>query len=620
MYYSDEIIEEVRRRNDIVDVISSHVLIKQRGSNYVGLCPFHSEKTPSFSVSRSKQMFKCFGCGVGGNVFSFVMEYENASFPEAVQILANRAGIELPEADRSDAAKKEQSRRKRMLDINKEAATYYYYQLRKPNGKAGLTYFKERGLTDETLQHFGLGYANVNRDDLVVYLRMKGYKDEEIVESGLGVFDEKYGMGDKFWNRVMFPIQDVNHRVIGFGGRVMGDALPKYLNSPDTPIFDKSRNLYGLGFARSSRKNRMILCEGYMDVISMHQAGFTEAVASLGTAFTEGQAYLLKRYAENVYLAYDSDTAGVKAAMRAIGILRKNGLIGRGIHLTPYKDPDEFIKNLGAEELEKRIEKAESAFDFELRFLEKDYNLSNPDEKERFRKKVIEYIYPLKYFYDDINPYIEAVHQKYLFDLEVLHRSMDKYSYEMQQSGQDVRVMEQTVMNRDENIKPKRPDSPQMRNERVMLTWLCDKPETYPKLKDFLQPEDFTAGVHRAAASLLFEQLKAGREPDPSGIMLALQADEHYDEQEQKEIAVLFSTRIADSYYQSGLRSAEEITEPYKDDAEEIGDVLLAVKEAGMKRFSEEEQSNPDYFGQLKRRREEIDGLRKRIRQDKNKF
>ena len=347
MYYPDELIEEVRMKNDIVDVISGYVRLQKKGANYFGLCPFHNEKSPSFSVSPGKQMYYCFGCGAGGNVYTFIQEYENYTFPEAVKMLADRAGVNLPEIEYSEEAKKAESKRSRLLEINKEAAKYFYFQLRARQGETGYRYLRDRQLSDETIKKFGLGFANKTSNDLVQYLRSKGYSPELIHEAGLCNVDEKHGMYDKFWNRVIFPIEDINHRVIGFGGRVMGDGTPKYLNSPETPIFDKSRNLYGLNFARTSRKGNIILCEGYMDVISMHQAGFDQAVASLGTAFTLGQASLLKRYTKEVLLSYDSDGAGVKAALRAIGILKEAGLTGKIISLEPYKDPVEFMKNLG---------------------------------------------------------------------------------------------------------------------------------------------------------------------------------------------------------------------------------------------------------------------------------
>ena len=285
MYYSDEIIEEVRSRNDIVDVISTYVKLQKKGSSYFGLCPFHNEKSPSFSVSRQKQMYYCFGCGAGGNVFTFLMEYENYTFVEALKYLADRAGVELPEEEYSKEAKERADTRAILLEINKAAAQYYYVQLKSSQGAVGLGYFKKRQLSDETIKAFGLGYSNKYSDDLYRYLKSKGYKDDMIAKAGLISIDEKNGVYDKFWNRAMFPIMDVHNKVIGFGGRVMGDGEPKYLNSPETKIFDKSRNLYGLNFARSTKKPQLLLCEGYMDVIALHQAGFDNAVASDGAIF-----------------------------------------------------------------------------------------------------------------------------------------------------------------------------------------------------------------------------------------------------------------------------------------------------------------------------------------------
>ena len=358
MRYPDEIIEEVRRSNNIVDVIGSYVHLQKKGSSYFGLCPFHNEKSPSFSVSRDKQMYYCFGCGAGGNVFTFIMEYENYTFMEAVKYLAERAGIKLPETEMTEEAKKIQGKRQRLLDIHKLAARYFYYQLKGKDGANARSYFEERRLEGATITHFGLGFSNPYRDDLYQFLRSKGYEDDILKESGLVSIDEKYGAHDKFWNRVMFPIMDVNNKVIGFGGRVLGEGTPKYLNSPETLLFDKSRNLYGLNFARTSRKSYFIICEGYMDVIAMHQAGFNNAVASLGTAFTLQHANLLKRYTEEVLLAYDSDEAGVKAALRAIPMLRSAGLRIKISHMDPYKDPDEFVKNLGVVAFQERIDRA----------------------------------------------------------------------------------------------------------------------------------------------------------------------------------------------------------------------------------------------------------------------
>ena len=259
MYYPEELVEEVRARNDIVDVISGYVSLKKKGSNYWGCCPFHNEKTPSFSVSSNKQMYYCFGCHASGNVYTFLMKYENDTFPEAIKILADRAGVKLPEVEETPEQKKKAGKRMRLLEVNKEAAKYFYYMLRDPRGEVGMRYLTGRKLTDETMHHFGLGYAGKNGEQVVQYLRKKGFTDEEIKDSGLAMFSEQRGLRSQFWNRVMFPIQDINHRVIGFGGRVMGDGEPKYLNSPETMIFDKRRNLYGLNFARTARTGNIIL-------------------------------------------------------------------------------------------------------------------------------------------------------------------------------------------------------------------------------------------------------------------------------------------------------------------------------------------------------------------------
>ena len=395
MYYPEELVEEVRARNDIVDVISGYVSLKKKGSNYWGCCPFHNEKTPSFSVSSNKQMYYCFGCHASGNVYTFLMKYENDTFPEAIKILADRAGVKLPEVEETPEQKKKAGKRMRLLEVNKEAAKYFYYMLRDPRGEVGMRYLTGRKLTDETMHHFGLGYAGKNGEQVVQYLRKKGFTDEEIKDSGLAMFSEQRGLRSQFWNRVMFPIQDINHRVIGFGGRVMGDGEPKYLNSPETMIFDKRRNLYGLNFARTARTGNIILCEGYMDVISMHQAGFTNAVASLGTALTSGHASLVKRYTQEVLLLYDSDEAGVKAALRAIPILREAGVNSRVVNLRPHKDPDEFIKAEGAEAFEKRLEAATDSFMFRVSIASGDFPMDEPQGQNRFFERCAQYLLEL---------------------------------------------------------------------------------------------------------------------------------------------------------------------------------------------------------------------------------
>ena len=530
-YYSDELIEEVRSRNDIVDVISGYVRLTKKGSTYFGLCPFHNEKTGSFSVSPNKQMYYCFGCGAGGNVFTFLMQYENFSFPEAMEALAERAGIELPKQEMSAQAKKEADKRQILLEINKAAGKYYYMLLRSEHGKQAYEYFKKREVSDATMQKFGLGYSDKYSDDLYRYLRKLGYDDAILKESGLVSIDEVRGGHDKFWNRAMFPIMDVHNKVIGFGGRVMGDGEPKYLNSPETKIFDKSRNLYALNFARQTKKPQMLLCEGYMDVIALHQAGFDNAVASLGTAFTSGHASLLKRYTKEVYLTFDSDGAGIKAALRAIPILKEVGLTAKVINMKPYKDPDEFIKALGAEEYQKRIDAAENSFMFEIRILEQKYDMKDPEGKTAFQtevaKKLLDFTTEL-----ERNNYMEAVADKYHMSFEALRNLVN------QLGTQGGLVKERTPLKSGLNEKKHKKEDGMKQSQKLLLTWLIEYDNLYDKIKDIITPEDFTEDIFRKVAEFLYEQKKSGT-VNPAQI-ISLFAEE----EEQREVAELFHARI----------------------------------------------------------------------------
>jgi len=572
MYYPDDLVEEVRMKNDIVDVISGYVKIQKKGSSYFGLCPFHNEKSPSFSVSPSRQMYYCFGCGAGGNVFTFVMEYENYSFPEAIKMLAEKAGVGLPEAEYTEEVRKKEGKRSRLLEINKEAAKYFFYQLRSDRGKVGYDYLRKRQLSDETIKKFGLGYANVTSDDLVKFLKSKGYEDKLIQEAGLASFDEKYGMHDKFWNRVMFPIQDINHRVIGFGGRVMGDAKPKYLNSPETMVFDKSRNLYGLNYARTSRKNNIILCEGYMDVIAMHQAGFTQAVASLGTAFTEGQASLLKRYTEEVILAYDSDGAGVTAALRAIGILKEAGLTGKVLNMEPYKDPDEFIKNKGTEAFEERIKAAENSFFFEIRMLQRDYDLNDPESKTKFYREIAK---KLCTFSEEVerDNYIQAVADKYAIGVQNLRKLVLSYAAQtgLAKPAERPKSGIQKKNTPEENVK---------KSQRLLLTWLVEEPTLYQKIRKYISPEDFTEDLYKKVAERLFADLEQGN-INPAGIISLFS-----DEEQQREVAGVFNTKLKE------LTTRQEQEKAFHD-------IVLAVKRSSYEYFSAQLGSDVSALNQV---------------------
>lgn len=530
-YYSDELIEEVRSRNDIVDVIGGYVRLKKKGSTYFGLCPFHNEKTGSFSVSPNKQMYYCFGCGAGGNVFTFLMQYENFTFGEAMQSLADRVGIELPQQEMTSAQRREADRRTRLLEINKEAAKYFYMLLRSPRGQKAYQYFKKRELSDETMQKFGLGYSDQYSDDLYRYLRKKGYDDDILKDSGLITIDEVRGGHDKFWNRAMFPIMDVHNRVIGFGGRVMGDGEPKYLNSPETRIFDKSRNLYGLNIARTTRKNQLLLCEGYMDVIALHQAGFDNAVASLGTALTSGHANLLKRYTKEVYLTYDSDGAGVKAALRAIPILKEVGIVTKVINMRPYKDPDEFIKALGAEEYQKRLDEAENSFLFEIRIMQENYDMNDPESKTAFYNEIAQ---KLLGFSEELerNNYIEAVAEKYQIGFDNLRKLVNNLAVK----GGIVR--ENTPLKSGINENKKKEDG-MKQSQKLLLTWLIEDTRLFDAIKGLVTAEDFTEELYHRVATELFAQFEADGSVNPAQIISRFpEADE------QKEIAGLFNARI----------------------------------------------------------------------------
>ena len=575
MYYPDEVIEEVRMKNDIVDVISGYVKLQKKGANYFGLCPFHNEKSPSFSVSPGKQMYYCFGCGAGGNVLTFVMEYENYTFQEALQSLADRAGVTLPKMEYSKEAREQAEFRARLLEVNKLAANYFYYQMKQPQGKIAYEYFHDkRKLTDETMLRFGLGYSNKTSDDLYRVLKEKGYDDALLSQTGLVTIEERGGR-DKFWNRVMFPIMDVNNRVIGFGGRVMGDGEPKYLNSPETKLFDKSRNLYGLNYARTTREKYMLVCEGYLDVISMHQAGFTNAVASLGTAFTSQHAGVLKRYTDQVILTYDSDGAGIKAALRAIPILRDAGISARVLNMKPYKDPDEFIKNMGADAFKERIAQAKNSFLFEIDVLKRNYQLEDPEQKTKFyqetAKKLLQFGEPL-----ERDNYIQAVSREQMIKEEELRQLVNRLgmqmglkagdSYREDASGRNVISRENgsgpgNDMGRPEyggnpyegqaaqnqaaikktGRKQEREDGIR-RSQRLLLTWLIENPALFDKIKGIITADDFVEDLYHQVAVMVFEGHEAGN-VNPAGILSRF----INDEDQYKEVAALFNASLKES-------------------------------------------------------------------------
>ena len=592
MRYSDDIIEEVRMKNDIVDVVSQYVKLNRRGNTYFGLCPFHNEKTPSFSVTPSKQMYYCFGCGAGGNVYNFVMEYENYTFGEALQHLADRAGVQLPKIEYSREAREKAEKRATLLEINKLAASYFYYQLRRENGSQAYTYLINRGVSEDTIKKFGLGYSDKYSDDLYKFLKSKNYSDDLLRESGLFNVDERHGMYDKFWNRVIFPIMDVNNRVIGFGGRVMGDGKPKYLNSPETKIFDKSRNLYGLNIARTTRKNYLILCEGYMDVISMHQAGFTNAVASLGTALTSGHASLLKRYTQEVLLLYDSDDAGVRAALRAIPILREAGITSRVVSLKPHKDPDEFIKALGGEEFEKRLEQAMDSFMFRIHMAQKEFTMEEPQGQNRFFERCAQMLLELS---DELerNLYIEAIvkdYRGYGISVEDLRKRVNTLA--LKGTPAEQRIQPKTT-----GAQPRKRDSASEKAQKLMLTWLVTYPGIFDTVVRYVQPSDFVVPLYRQVAEMLYQQHEEG-DVNPARLMNAF-----IDSEEQREVSSLFNATIH-------LETPEEQNRAFSDAVLRIRDESLKEKNktldpADMKGLQELVKAKKD-LEDLRRKRQQL--------------
>ncbi len=557
----DEIKEEVRSRSDIVDVISGYVHLQKKGNNYFGLCPFHNEKSGSFSVNRQGQFFHCFGCHKGGDVFTFLCEYESITFPEALKILADRGGVKLPDTytGEDDRVYK---RKKTLYDINRETATFFYAQLRSERGTTGLNYFNERKLSPETMKEFGLGYAPMYTDALVKYLRSKGYKDEDIRDSGVAVFDERDGLKDKFINRVMFPILDRNGKVIGFGGRVLGDAKPKYLNSPETEIFNKSVNLYALNKAIKSRADNFILCEGYMDVIALHQAGVNQAVASLGTAFTSQQASVLKRFSKDVLLAYDSDEAGVTACIRNSGILREHGISGKVINMEPYKDPDEFIKNLGVEEFRKRIENAENSFLFEIRKIREKYgefDSDHPEKPGKFYDDVA--IRLLQNFEDNLEreSYLDSVCRKYDIDKNGMVKLM--------QSKAAVTGIKHHTPLKDGNPGNNIQDDGIKKMQRVLITYLVEDPSLYKKISEYITPEDFTEPIYKRIASGFFEQLEKN-EYNPAAIIGSFEELE-----EQRIVAEVFNTKL-------------EALESNEDNKKVLRDLVIGIKKNSLLQFN----------------------------------
>lgn len=501
---NDELIEKIHDSSNLVDIVSRYVQLKKTGSNYVGLCPFHSEKTPSFTVSESKQLFHCFGCGEGGDLITFIMKMEGLSFVEAVKHLADLQGIPLDDNNIDYKLKLEKDI---LYSINKEAAKFYYYNLN--NSKGPLSYLKNRNIDRKIINQFGLGYAPDSWDSIKKYLKQKGYKEEDIEKAGLvGRRKDNTGYYDKFRNRIMFPIIDIKGRIIGFGGRVLDNSMPKYLNSKDTLVFSKGYNLYGLNFIkRYSKDRRLILVEGYMDVISLFKSGINYAVASLGTAFTHDQAKLLKRYKREVYICYDSDKAGINATIKALNILRKEGVEPKVIVLPIGQDPDDFIRQNGFNEFNKLIENALNHIDYKILLNKQRYNLNNPEDKIKFTKEVSKILRNLTSQVEK-EVYIDKISEETGISKEAIEREViGKNSKINTTFYKDKYINGRNRYNKNKIMPIKTVLEPaHLTAEKTLIRLMIKNREYYSIIKGHLVEEDFLNYEHNTLANIIFNE------------------------------------------------------------------------------------------------------------------
>ena len=543
----ERFLDELMARTDIVDLVSESVPLTKSGRNYWGLCPFHSEKTPSFSVSAEKQIYKCFGCGKGGGAISFVMELEGLSFREAVEVLAKRAGLEMP-ADTGGLSAGARERRERLLTINKQAARTFHKWLYEPEGAQGLAYLQRRGLSQRTRTRFGLGFAPNRWDALIQALAQEGYDKRDLLDAGLAVNNKDGRIYDRFRNRVMFPIIDIRGDVIGFGGRVMDDSTPKYLNSPDTPVYNKSRNVFALNLAKKSKAGRVILTEGYMDTISLHQAGFDSAVASLGTSLTQEPAHLLSRYFSEAIIAYDGDGAGISAAQRAIPLLEKAGLKVRVLRVTGAKDPDEFIKAYGREAFARLLDQSENQVDYRLDQLRSKYNLEDDAQRVSFLQEAAQLLSTLS------SPVEREIYGGHAAQMAKVSPQVMAYEVERAYSS---RVRKQKKQQERRDLTPAVQLQPKQRGlryenlrsaraEEGILRLLMMDPSLSCEMTQ-LRPEDFSSPLLGKAYGLLFHRAEEGL-----STQLAL-LTEHFTPEEMNHLAYVASQPESQDYRHRSL-------------------------------------------------------------------
>ena len=504
--YSEEIINEVRQSNDIVDVISQYVHLKRSGRNFFGLCPFHNEKSPSFSVSPDKQIFHCFGCGVGGNVITFISKIEGLNFIETVQMLAERANIQLPTLENNIDSKKEILKDK-VYKVNEFTAEFYHQNLYKPQAKPAQEYVKKRQLSNETLKSFRIGFSG-RFDELYKELKKQGFNEEEILESGLVNKNDRGQYIDRYRNRLMFPICDARGKVIAFGGRVLDDSKPKYINSPENIVYSKGRNLFGLNVAKKGDTKRLLIVEGYMDVISLHQRGITNVVAPLGTALTEQQGWLLRKNAEQIILSFDSDAAGLQAKLRALDILQNMGCDLRILQMEGAKDPDEYILKYGNVRFQALVDKALSVIEFKVKVLKKDLNLENINDKIKFLNEIAKLISNVDNNIER-EVYIEKIAKEYDISKEAIYAEVNKLTYKNIKSEKILEKSKPIITHRKEE-KKEVSQTIKRRENTIISILLTGDLSIYEIIKQNIKPEDFQDEVNANIAKKLYEEFEKG--------------------------------------------------------------------------------------------------------------
>ena len=504
--YSEELLEEIKRKNDIVDLISQYVVLKRKGRNYFGLCPFHNEKSPSFSVSPDKQIFKCFGCGVGGNALHFITKIENVSFIESVQILAERAGIKLPTSYNEEDDKRAKLRQE-VYKINQATAEFYHKTLYQPTSKQAQQYIKNRKLDNNTLKSFLIGYAP-NNNQLYKFLKEQGFSEEAMIASSLIGHSQNGNYYDKFYNRLMFPIQDVRNRVIAFGGRVLDDSKPKYINSPENIVYSKGRNLFGLNVARKKTNgmlDRILIVEGYMDAISLYQRGITNVVASLGTALTDNQGRLLRKNAKQVILGYDSDGAGQNAIMRGMDILKNMGVDIRVLQISGAKDPDEYVIKYGADRFKQRMNEAISVVEYKVKNLIKDINLENTNDKINFLNQIAIILADIDNTMEK-EVYVDKISKTYNISKEAIYAEINKLIYK---NNANTKIIESNIVQRPIEIKENKIDEKTFQREKALVYLLTNYPkESYQRIANIVKIDLIKDERNKQIVSKIYEKFE----------------------------------------------------------------------------------------------------------------